>query len=385
MDALALGVALQADASQHDTSQRTAHALPALADGHSPLLTTANWCVCVALFQTLMLGVPLLGYAFLHAESSNAHLRLHAALRPYHSALFQYQHQQHLRALFSSLRGDVLELSPSDGSNFAYFPSNLVYSAIEPNPFLLSSFAANAAAAGYPAGTVALSHADVLTALRSMPDNSRDAVVASELLSRRKEGRAAAARDDWLAVVVEVHRVLKPGGRFYFVDHTAHNRSERLGRSVQSVLSPISRLLCHQSTLDTPIAQRMAANVEGWEVVHLQAWKPHAPAVQVEAIPSPAATQAEERTEESGGEQAEDAGGQRASDAEVEVTSLQGWTPVVAGICVKRKAATLSQYARQTQGSVMDDMFSYGTSFRSFNKQHTTPIPAPPTSPSRGR
>ena len=224
-----------------------------------------------------------------------------------------------------------------------------MYSAAEPNPFLLSFFASNAAAAGFPSGTIALSTSPPLLALRSLPDSSKDAVVACLALSRL----APPSTPQVDALLAEAHRVLKPGGRFYFVDYTARNASDRAARWLQAALSPVTRAVMGGVRVDVPVAQRLATNALGWEAVHLELWGAAQPRRLLVAA--------------QGGEEG------------VEVEGLQGLIPVVGGVCVKQKAARLSQYVNQST-SLLDELFMYGT------VRAPKPLPAaPPTASPKQR
>ena len=295
----------------------------------------------------IVTGLPLLTYAYLHSSTS-FHQRVDAFLAPYHSTLFRYHYSHPKRLLLSSLRGDTLDLSPSDGSTLSCLPSDVIYSAVEPNPFVLSSFASNAAAAGYPPGTVALANTSPLTALRSLPNNSKDAVVACEVLSRRG-GSGDGEEEGMEAVMAEVHRVLKPGGRFYFVDFTARNDSQRWLRTLQTLMSPLTRILMNGVTLDTPVVQRIGRNSLGWEKVYLETWGSGEQSRRVEVVGN------------SEGGKWEGEGEETRVGGEVEVTGLEGLMPVVGGICVKRKAAHLAQYVNESNTPLLEELFQYGT------------------------
>jgi SAM-dependent methyltransferase len=324
------------------------------AAAHSnPHLPLAPLLLLSSSVQVLLTGLPLLMCGYLHTSasspsSSSFHRRLQAFLAPFQSALFDFHFSGHKRALFSSLRGDVVELSPSSGSNFGHYPRSLVYSAVEPNPFLLSSLASAAATAGFPAGTLALSHTSPLHGLRAIPTSSKDAVIACEVLSK-----ARASESEWAEIVSEVHRVLKPSGRFYFIDYTAHNRGDRVHRGVQALLSPLTRLTRSDLTLTRPIAQLLAANELEWDTVYMETWST--------SSSQPLRLQWKEKESE-----ATVGGGGSATESESgvherEVTGLKGFMPVVAGICVKKKAESLSQYVSEGSGSMLEEVLQYGT------------------------
>jgi ubiquinone/menaquinone biosynthesis C-methylase UbiE len=269
--------------------------------------------------------VPIVWYGCVSFAPSLPN-RVQAALTPLRSAVFNYHYGQHKRALFSSLRGDVLELGAADGSNFPFLPPHLVYSAIEPNAHQLSSFADNAVSAGYPIGTIALSNGDIAQTLHSLPDDSKDAVIACFALSGQPRA------EDCEALLRDVHRVLKPGGRFYLIDYTARNADDTAARALQSALSTVYRLSLVSPAVPHPIAQTLSRNDDDWETVWLQAWRRHEQPELVQPVTAEA------------------------------VTGLHSLSPVIAGVCVKRKASTLSAYVAQKEGSnVMDELLKFGT------------------------
>lgn len=109
------------------------------------------------------------------------------------------------RALFAEVRGTVLEIGPGTGANLSLLPEPVHWIGIEPNPYMHPMIRAEAAKLGRDidlrSGSV--EHLDV-------PDASIDAVIATLVFcSVANPGRG----------VQEIRRVLKPGGRFLFVEH----------------------------------------------------------------------------------------------------------------------------------------------------------------------
>ena len=111
------------------------------------------------------------------------------------------------RRLLGPLSGIVVEIGPGAGANFPYYARGIQWIGIEPNPFMRAYLERAARAAGIDAD-LRDGSADRL----DFADGSVDAVVSTLVL-------CSADRVD--AALHEVRRVLKPGGRFVFVEHVA--------------------------------------------------------------------------------------------------------------------------------------------------------------------
>ena len=130
----------------------------------------------------------------------------------------------HRQKLLGTLSGSVLELGPGTGANFAYFPRGMRWTGIEPNLFMHDRLKAEAQRHGFTDIDIRASTAERL----DVPDQSMDAVVCTLVL--------CSVSDPALALR-EILRVLKPGGRFVFLEHVAAPRGTRL-RWVQSLIQP---------------------------------------------------------------------------------------------------------------------------------------------------
>jgi len=130
------------------------------------------------------------------------------------------------RRLLKDLQGVVLELGSGTGNNLRYLPAGLRLVGIEPNPFMHSHFHEEARAMGSSALQVR-ARAESLP----FPDNSVDAVLSTLVLCSVGE------LGD---VLKEVLRVLKPGGRFIFVEHVAAPEGSGL-RRLQALVRPVWR------------------------------------------------------------------------------------------------------------------------------------------------
>ena len=108
---------------------------------------------------------------------------------------------------FAGLPRTVVELGPGVGANMRYLPVGAHLVAIEPNPYMHRRLERAAVAHG-----VDLEIRSVFGERIDLPDASADAVIASLVL--------CSVRDPG-AVIAEVRRVLRPGGRFSFAEHVA--------------------------------------------------------------------------------------------------------------------------------------------------------------------
>lgn len=128
------------------------------------------------------------------------------------------------RALLGDLRGTVVEIGPGAGPNLAFLAEGVRWIGLEPNPFLHARLRATAARRGLSV-ELHRGRAEHIP----VPEASVDAVVSTLVLcSVREVG----------AVLREVLRVLKPAGRFVFLEHVAAprgtwlRRAQRLGRPI---------------------------------------------------------------------------------------------------------------------------------------------------------
>ncbi len=137
------------------------------------------------------------------------------------------------QTLFSDLYGDVLEIGPGTGPNLPYYPHNIHWIGIEPNPYMHPYLQQEAERLGLKidlrTGTAERLEAE---------DNSMDAVVSTLVLC---------SVPNLDSTLQEVLRVLKPGGRFLFVEHVAAPHGTWL-RKLQRGIGPIWQVIadgCH--------------------------------------------------------------------------------------------------------------------------------------------
>ena len=127
--------------------------------------------------------------------------------------------------LLSGLSGTLVELGSGTGPNLRYLPHDVRLVAIEPNPFMHPLFFQEAESLGRD---VSLIRADAESL--PFPDDSVEAVLSTLVLCS-VSGLDLALR--------EVHRILKPGGQFIFVEHVGAPKGSWLRRFQRVIrLSP---------------------------------------------------------------------------------------------------------------------------------------------------
>ncbi|KAA8491509.1 Methyltransferase-like protein 7B [Porphyridium purpureum] len=173
-----------------------------------------------------------------------------SAIEPVKSALFS----AHLKAL-DVTSSTLLEIGLGTGANFAYYPRGLHVLAVEPNVHMRQY-----------AEPRARRHAIHLTYLATtaenlqiVPDASVDAVVSTLTLC---------SVDDPRAVLNQIARVLKPGGRFLFIEHVCADPQQHPWMNLaQRALDPLQQIVadgCHlcRGTGDLIAAERCFARVD---------------------------------------------------------------------------------------------------------------------------
>ncbi|QFU93017.1 class I SAM-dependent methyltransferase [Amycolatopsis sp. YIM 10] len=127
------------------------------------------------------------------------------------------------RKLLADLTGTVLEIGPGAGANTAHFGRDVRWLGLEPNPYLHERLREKAR--GQVIGGAA----------ESIPlaDHSVDAVVGTIVLC---------SVYDQSRVLAEIVRVLRPGGRYVFLEHVAAPDGT-WSRWAQKTVAPVSRWL----------------------------------------------------------------------------------------------------------------------------------------------
>jgi SAM-dependent methyltransferase len=136
----------------------------------------------------------------------------HAVRGRFNSAFFWLMggylnsHMRHRKSsAFADLPPTVVELGAGVGANLRYLPSGAHLIAIEPNPYMHDRLERAARSQG-----IELEIRDVVAERIDLPDASVDAVISSLVLCSVRDPEA---------VLSEVRRILRPGGRYSFAEH----------------------------------------------------------------------------------------------------------------------------------------------------------------------
>ncbi|OUL35206.1 SAM-dependent methyltransferase [Nostoc sp. T09] len=132
------------------------------------------------------------------------------------------------RSLFANLYGNVLEIGPGTGPNLLYYPKNIHWIGIEPNPSMHPYLQQAAVKLGLNIEI----RTDIAECIK-VEDNSMDAVVSTLVLC---------SVPNLASTLQEVLRILKPGGSFLFIEHVAAPNGTLL-RRLQTIIRPIWKVL----------------------------------------------------------------------------------------------------------------------------------------------
>jgi len=170
------------------------------------------------------------------------------------------------RSIYSQLPATVVEIGPGAGANLRYYAPHTRVIAIEPNRATHPVLKARARRYGLDLEIRTIKGESI-----DLPDRSVSAVVGSLVLC---------SVDDPSRVLSEVRRILKPGGRYIFLEHVAAVPGTRL-RGLQQRLLAVWRWLfdgCHLNR-DTHLAIRRAgfSDVDMDCFTMRSSWLPFAP------------------------------------------------------------------------------------------------------------
>jgi SAM-dependent methyltransferase len=130
--------------------------------------------------------------------------------------------------VLSEARGPIVEIGAGHGSSFSRYPTGTRVTAFEPNTYMSERLANAAQEAG-----IELTHRTEDLREAQLPTGSVSTVVSVLTLC---------SVADRAGLVAEIHRVLRPSGRFIFVEHIAESADKRR-RRFQRIIRPTWKAL----------------------------------------------------------------------------------------------------------------------------------------------
>ena len=161
------------------------------------------------------------------------------------------------QSLLGNLQQKVLEIGPGAGASLAYYPEDIHWIGIEPNPFMHPYLEREAQQQGLANIELRQGTAEDLP----VEDESIDTVVSTHVLC---------SVTDLHRSLQEIKRILKPGGSFIFIEHVA-GKCGSWTRKAQDGVNPIWKNLfdnCHLNRETWKILEQI-----GLEKVHYYQFK----------------------------------------------------------------------------------------------------------------
>ncbi len=160
--------------------------------------------------------------------------------------------------LLADLSGTVVEIGAGTGLNLEHYPTTLDELVLaEPTPEMAAKLEVRAASGG-PFARIVDAPAEQLP----LPDGSADHVVSTLVLC---------TVDNPMKALVEIRRVLRPGGSLRLIEHVAHPDAGP-ARMVQDTLTPVWRHVargCHLNRDTLDLLERTGFDVTGVERTRL--------------------------------------------------------------------------------------------------------------------
>ena len=168
--------------------------------------------------------------------------------------------------LFSQMTSEdvnILEIGIGHGSNLLYYPSGSKLYSVEPNAYFEKYFKANIQK--FPGISVAKFVNGTAEDMSMIDNSSMDAVVSTHVLC---------SVTDMAASLKEITRVLKPGGKFYYIEHISYDGEQSPSWSLMQRLSePFWQILsdgCKLTRNPSEVMDTLPVTADGYLLKRLQ-------------------------------------------------------------------------------------------------------------------
>jgi ubiquinone/menaquinone biosynthesis C-methylase UbiE len=166
------------------------------------------------------------------------------------------------RPLIAQARGDVLEIGAGDGANLLLYAPDVRLTLLDPNPYLLRHIPPLTAQLGHATSPLVVGVAERLP----FPAARFDTIVSTHVLCSVRDLEQALA---------EIRRVLRPRGRFLFLEHVAASPDTSTFR-LQRVINPVWRTVGDGCNLTRDIGHVITTT--GFRAVKLHTYQADYPA-----------------------------------------------------------------------------------------------------------
>jgi ubiquinone/menaquinone biosynthesis C-methylase UbiE len=155
--------------------------------------------------------------------------------------------EKYRQEVLAKVYGEVLEIGFGTGLNIPYYPKHIQkLTTIDVNPGMNTLAQKRIDASG-----IDVDHQVLDSEKLPMPDNTFDSVVSTwTLCSIAKVEKA----------LQEIHRVLKPGGQFFFIEHGLSNEPKT--QVWQNRLTPLQKIIADGCHLNRSIKQLIENHFE---------------------------------------------------------------------------------------------------------------------------
>lgn len=136
----------------------------------------------------------------------------------------QEQIEERRRELCSGLSGRVLEIGPGTGSNLEFYSDDVSLTGLEPNPHMHSYLKQKAEDTG--------------TAIEIITGTSEEIPASDESFDAAVSTLVLCSVENLDKTLSEIRRILRPGGRFLFIEHVADPENGWL-RKAQRLAKPL--------------------------------------------------------------------------------------------------------------------------------------------------
>lgn len=227
----------------------------------------------------MLVGTTAATIPLIYPNNNPIQQSYHFYYERFHAWRFSTNNGERKNALFDSIVGNCIELNSSIGENLKFFPFFTInnFVSVEPNKRMIEySYHESTGDYEIPNKLLSFYNTNSLDYLRSLPDNSVDNIVGEFFLSNINNINSNSTDSDMNSAINsnlnEICRVLKPDGKFYFIEHTQQQGA--LLSLIQNIVNPFYSVFTVGKQLNLPIAQILLHN-SNFSAIAVESWPNH--------------------------------------------------------------------------------------------------------------